>query len=55
MVDVQPEPAVRGAFYVNLAQVNGEIEGLGKDESFCLYAPKEESVLPSEQDALLRV
>ena len=32
VVDVQPEPAIRGAFYVNLAQVNGEIEGLGKDE-----------------------
>ena len=32
IVDAQPEPAIRGAFYVNLSQVNGEIEGLDKKE-----------------------
>ena len=40
VVDVQPEPAIRGAFYVNLAQVNGEIEGLGKDEKLLLVCAK---------------
>ena len=33
-------PAIRGAFYVNLAQVNGEIEGLGKDEKLLLVCAK---------------
>ena len=27
IVDVQPEPAIRGAFFVDLSKVNGEIEG----------------------------
>ena len=40
VVDVQPEPAIRGAFYVNLGQVNGEIEGLGKNEKILLVCAK---------------
>ncbi len=40
VVDVQPEPAIRGAFYVNLAQVNGEIEGLDKEEKLLLVCAK---------------
>ena len=40
VVDVQPEPAIRGAFYVNLAKVNGEIEGLGKAEKILLVCAK---------------
>ncbi|HJB95597.1 MAG TPA: FAD-dependent oxidoreductase [Candidatus Mediterraneibacter intestinigallinarum] len=40
VVDVQPEPAIRGAFFVNLGQVNGEIEGLGKDEKLLLVCAK---------------
>ena len=40
VVDVQPEPAIRGAFFVNLAQVNGEIEGLDKDEKLLLVCAK---------------
>ena len=40
VVDVAPEPTIRGAHYVNLAQVNGEIEGLGKDEKLLLVCAK---------------
>lgn len=40
VVDVAPEPNIRGAFFVNLAQVNGEIEGLGKDEKLLLVCAK---------------
>ena len=40
VVDVQPEPGIRGAFFVNLAQVNGEVEGLGKDEKLLLVCAK---------------
>ena len=56
VVDVQPEPAIRGAFFVNLAQVNGEIEGLdkGREAPACMRKRKE-SILPAEQDALLRI
>ena len=40
VVDVAPEPKIRGAHFVNLAQVNGEIEGLGKDEKLLLVCAK---------------
>lgn len=40
VVDVAPEPTIRGAFYVNLAGVNGEIEGLAKDEKLLLVCAK---------------
>ena len=40
VVDVQPEPAIRGAFFVNLAKVNGEIEGLDKKEKILLVCAK---------------
>ena len=40
VVDVAPEPSIRGAFYVNLAQADGEIEGLDKDEKLLLVCAK---------------
>nr|WP_294492567.1 FAD-dependent oxidoreductase [uncultured Mediterraneibacter sp.] len=40
IVDVQPTPAIPGAFFVNLSQVNGEIEGLGKDEKLLLVCAR---------------
>lgn len=40
IVDTQPEPAIRGAFYVNLSQVQGEVEGLDKDEKILLVCAK---------------
>ena len=40
VVDVAPEPTIRGAHFVNLAQVNGEIEGLGKDEKLLLVCAR---------------
>ena len=40
VVDVGPEPSIRGAFYVNLGAVNGEIEGLGKEEKLLLVCAK---------------
>lgn len=40
VVDVAPEPTIRGAFYVNLGAVNGEIEGLDKEEKLLLVCAK---------------
>ena len=40
VVDVAPEPNIRGAFFVNLGQVKGEIEGLAKDEKLLLVCAK---------------
>ena len=40
IVDAQPEPAIRGAFYVNLSQVNGEIEGLDKKEKILIVCAR---------------
>lgn len=40
IVDVAPEPTIRGAFYVNLGAVNGEIEGLDKNEKLLLVCAK---------------
>lgn len=40
VVDVAPEPTIRGAVYVNLASVNGEIDGLGKEEKLLLVCAK---------------
>ena len=40
VVDVAPEPQIRGAFFVNLASVKGEIEGLGKDEKLLLVCAR---------------
>ena len=48
VVDVQPEPAIRGAFFVNLAKVNGEIGGLDKKEKILLVcAKRQEGILSS--------
>lgn len=40
VVDVMPEPTIRGAFYVDLKSVNGEIDGLAKDEKLLLVCSK---------------
>ena len=40
IVDVQPEPAIRGAFFVDLSKVNGEIEGLDKEEKILIVCAK---------------
>lgn len=40
VVDVQPEPAIQGAFFVNLAKVTGEIEGLDKNEKLLLVCAR---------------
>ena len=40
IVDAGLQPSIHGAFYVNLASVNGEIEGLEKDEKLLLVCSK---------------
>ncbi len=40
VVDVAQEPKIRGAVYVNLASVNGPIEGLAKDQKLLLVCNK---------------
>ena len=40
VVDVAPEPSIRGAVYVNLGAVNGEIKGLGKEEKLLLVCAR---------------
>ena len=40
VVDVQPEPAIQGAFFVNLAKVTGEIEGLDKNEKLLIVCAR---------------
>ena len=40
VIDVQPEAKIHGATWVNLGTVNGEVEGLGKDEKLLLVCAK---------------
>lgn len=40
IVDAGPVPAIRGAVYVDLAKVNGEVEGLDKEEKLLLVCAK---------------
>lgn len=40
VIDVQPEPKIFGAKWIDLAKVNGEIEGIGKDEKLLLVCTK---------------
>ena len=40
VIDVQPEAKIFGATWVNLGKVNGEIEGIGKDEKLLLVCAK---------------
>lgn len=40
IVDAGPAPAIRGAVYVDLAKVNGEVEGLDKEEKLLLVCAK---------------
>ena len=36
VIDVNPQPTIRGAVFVDLAKVNGPLEGIGKDEKLLL-------------------
>ena len=36
VIDVAPAPSIRGATFVDLASVNGEIPGIGRDEKLLL-------------------
>lgn len=40
VVDASPVPSIRGAVYVDLSKVNGEIEGLDKEEKILLVCAK---------------
>lgn len=40
ILDTAPQPTVRGAQYIDLTQVNGELEGIGKDEKLLLVCAK---------------
>ena len=40
VIDVSPTPAIHGAMFVDLAKVDGEIEGLAKDEKLLLVCAK---------------
>ncbi len=40
VLDTAPVPTVRGAQYIDLTQVNGELEGIGKDEKLLLVCAK---------------
>lgn len=40
VLDVAPVPSIRGAEYVDLTKVNGELEGIGKDEKLLLVCAK---------------
>ena len=40
VIDANPQPAIRGARYVDLPSVNGPLEGIGKDEKLLLVCAK---------------
>ena len=40
VLDVAPMPSIRGAEYIELAKVNGELPGIGKDEKLLLVCAK---------------
>ncbi len=40
VIDVAPQPSIRGALWVDLGKVNGEIEGVSKDEKLLLVCAK---------------
>ena len=40
VVDVLPEPEIKGAFFVDLAKVNGEIKGLDKKEKILIVCAR---------------
>ena len=40
VIDVQPEAKIFGATWVNLGQVNGELDGIGKDEKLLLVCTR---------------
>ena len=40
VIDVQPEPKIFGADWINLVKVNGELEGIGKDEKLLLVCTR---------------
>ena len=40
VIDVNPQPSIHGAMFVELAKVNGEIEGLNKEDKLLLVCAK---------------
>lgn len=40
ILDVAPAPSIRGAKYIDLGKVTGELEGIGKDEKLLLVCAK---------------
>lgn len=40
VLDVNPQPTIRGALFVDLAKVNGPLEGVAKDEKLLLVCAK---------------
>lgn len=40
VIDVNPQPTIRGAVFVDLAKVNGPLDGIGKDEKLLLVCGK---------------
>ncbi len=40
IIDVQPQPAIYGAEWIDLGKVKGEIDGMGKDEKLLLVCAK---------------
>ncbi len=40
VLDVAPAPSIRGAEYIDLAKVNGELPGIGKEEKLLLVCAK---------------
>ena len=40
ILDVNPQPSIRGAKFVDLAAVNGSIEGIAPDEKLLLVCAK---------------
>ena len=40
VIDVQPQPAIYGAEWVDLGKVKGELDGIGKDEKLLLVCAK---------------
>ena len=40
VIDVNPQPTIRGAVFVDLSKVNGPLEGIGKDEKLLLVCAR---------------
>ena len=47
VIDVSPVPSIRGARFVELSKVNGELEGLDKEDKLLLVCVKEREAISS--------